>query len=209
MTSTSLAQLSDQELLAEAQLFRDEGHSSMFTYCTHVLHFSEAETYSRITAARVARSYPVVFQRLADGDINLTTVTLLSGHLTDDNHEQVLDAARHLTRPQVEKLVAAIDPKPDIRSSVRKLPTRRPPEPAAVAGGLLSQAESPQPAEPSVALTIPVAHQRTAITPLAPERYLVKFTVGQETRDKLQRARDLLTPCHPGWRSRRLSSIAP
>jgi 5-methylcytosine-specific restriction endonuclease McrA len=216
MTSTSLARLSDHELLAETQrvvdadrrttaelltllgeidtrrLFRDEGHPSMFSYCTHVLHFTEAETYSRITAARVARGFPLILRRLADGDINLTTVTLLSGHLTDDNHEQVLDAARHLTKPQVEKLVAAIDPKPDIRSSVRKLPTPGPTEPTASTGALLSQAESPEPAEPAVALTVPVAHQRAAIAPLAPERYLVKFTIGQETRDKLERARDLL-----------------
>ncbi len=54
------------------------------------LRLSEPAAYSRITAARAARRYPVIFTRLADGDVTLTTVTVLAAPLTDENHEALL-----------------------------------------------------------------------------------------------------------------------
>src|SRR5262252_2764538 len=118
MTFTAPTRMSDRELLAETRrvvdvdrrttaellallgeidarkLYRAEGHSSLFTYCTHVLHLSEPSAYSRITASRAARSFPAILTRLENGDVTLTTITLLAGHLTDVNHEALLEAAR-------------------------------------------------------------------------------------------------------------------
>ncbi len=37
------------------KLYLNEGFSSMFVYCTEVLHFSEPVAYHRIAAARTAR----------------------------------------------------------------------------------------------------------------------------------------------------------
>jgi hypothetical protein len=111
-------------LLAEIdtrRLYLDEGYASLFTYCTHVLHLSEPAAYSRITAARVARRYPIILTRLGDGAVTLTTIALLAGHLTDENHDAVLDAARHKSKRDVERLIAELYPQPDIPSSVRRL----------------------------------------------------------------------------------------
>lgn len=58
------------------RLYREEGCSSLFTYCTQVLHLSEHAAYGRIEAARAARRCPIVLERLADGSITLTTVCL-------------------------------------------------------------------------------------------------------------------------------------
>ena len=58
-----------------------EGCSSLFTYCTQVLHLSEHAAYGRIEAARAARRFPVILDLLSDGSITLTTVTLLAPHL--------------------------------------------------------------------------------------------------------------------------------
>jgi len=115
-------------LLAEMdarQLHLSQGYSSLFAYCTQALHLSEAATYSRITAARAARRFPVILALLADGAITLTTITLLAADLTDENHEALLEAARHKSKDDVQKLVAALHPQPDIASSVRKLPSPR------------------------------------------------------------------------------------
>jgi hypothetical protein len=49
-------------LLAELdtrRLYLAEGCSSLFTYCTQILHLSEHAAYSRIEAARCARRFPV------------------------------------------------------------------------------------------------------------------------------------------------------
>jgi hypothetical protein len=59
-------------LLAEMdvrRLFLEQGYSSLFVYCTKCLHLSEHAAYSRIEAARAARKFPIVLDRLADGSI--------------------------------------------------------------------------------------------------------------------------------------------
>jgi hypothetical protein len=104
------------------KLHLPEGCSSMFTYCTRILKFSEHEAYGRIKAARVAARFPIVLDRLADGSLNMTAVVLLSPHLTTDNHRELFAEARHRTRQEVEKLVATLRPLPDVPTIIRKLP---------------------------------------------------------------------------------------
>ena len=59
-----------------------EGPGSLFRYCTEILRFSEAAACNRIRAARAARRFPVILDLLTDGSVHLTTVRLLSPHLT-------------------------------------------------------------------------------------------------------------------------------
>jgi len=42
------------------RLYLGEGCSSLFTYCTQVLHLSEHAAYGRIEAARAARRFPII-----------------------------------------------------------------------------------------------------------------------------------------------------
>src|SRR5688500_16818523 len=105
------------------RLYLGQGCSSLFTYCTEVLHLSEHAAYNRIQAARAARRFPLILERLADGSIHLTAVRLLEPHLTPENHWDVLDAARHKSKRAIEELVARLHPQPDVVPSVRKLPT--------------------------------------------------------------------------------------
>ena len=59
---------------------------SLFRYCKEILHLSEHAAYNRIAAARAARKFPVILDLLADGSLNLTTVTIIAPHLTPENH---------------------------------------------------------------------------------------------------------------------------
>ena len=83
MSRSTFAYLSDDQLLAEVRrlagderrataafigslmeldarrLFLGEGCSSLFSYCTQVLHLSEGSAYNRIEAARAARRFPL------------------------------------------------------------------------------------------------------------------------------------------------------
>jgi hypothetical protein len=218
MNLTAPARMSDRELLAETQrvvdadrrttaellallaevdtrkLYRGEGHSSLFTYCTHVLRLSEPAAYSRITAARAAKHFPTVLTRVANGDVTLTTITLLASHLTADNHEALLDAARHKSKREVERLVAALDPQPDVAASIRRQ-TNHPAQPA------LESVECPVAAatgaETGATRALQQAPKPAAVAPLSASRYLMKLTIGQEMHDKLQRARDLLRHAVP------------
>lgn len=216
--TASVNQLSDQDLLAQVRraapserqatahliallmeldlrkLYLSEGCSSLFTYCTQQLHLSEHSAYLRIEAARAARRFPLVLERLAEGSINLTNVSLLARHLTESNHRHLLDAATHKRKSDVEHLVATLRPLPDVAATVRKLPER----------GLLV-ADAPTtidpPREPLAVVAAPatsgvaepITTQRAAeVKPLAPERYKIQFTVSRESYDRLRRAQDLL-----------------
>jgi len=78
---------------------------------------------TRMEAARAARRFPLILERLADGSVHLTAVRILAPHLTADNHRAVLEAARHKTKREIELLIACCHPRPDVPASVRKLST--------------------------------------------------------------------------------------
>lgn len=99
-----------------------EGHGSLFAFCRSALALSEQDAYNLTQAARAARRFPVVLERVADASINLTTLRLLAPHLDADNHAGALDAARGKTRLQVEEIVARLLPRPDEPTSIRRLP---------------------------------------------------------------------------------------
>ena len=87
------------------RLYLGDGCSSVFTYCTGVLHLSEHAAYGRIEAARAARRFPVVLERLESGELTLSNLALLRPHLTDENCVAILDRARCASKRDVERLV--------------------------------------------------------------------------------------------------------
>jgi len=182
-------------LLAEVdvrKLYAQQSCSSLFTYCVQVLHFSEHAAYLRIEAARAARRFPVILDRLAGGALHLTAVSLLAPHLTDENHQQLLDAARHRSKRDVEQLIAQVRPKPDAPTVVRKLPTSQ--TVASPRIELRVDIGEEQKAEPLSASTVVTATpaKRAEIMALAPERFKVQFTVERSTFEKLRQIQDLL-----------------
>src|SRR6186713_2138330 len=94
-TAALIASLAE---LDARKLYLGEGCSSLFTYCTQVLHLSEHAAYRRIEAARAARRFPAILERLSSGELTLTAVGLLASHLTIDNHRQLLESARYKSK---------------------------------------------------------------------------------------------------------------
>ena len=92
------------ELDARPHLYLREGCASLFVYCTRVLHLSEGATYNSIEVARTARRFPGMLQVLEEGSVTLT----LAPHLTEANHREVLGAAHHKSKGEVERLVASL-----------------------------------------------------------------------------------------------------
>jgi len=64
--------------------------------------------------ARAARRFAIVLDLLATGDLTLTAITLLSPHLSQANHADVLEGARHKSNRDVEHIVARVRPRPDV-----------------------------------------------------------------------------------------------
>src|SRR5688572_8808083 len=151
--------------------------SSLFAFCVERLHMSESAAGKRITAARVARRFPVVLEMIARGDIHLTAVNMLAAHLTEENHTLLLARARHRSKREVERLVAEIAPRPDLPSRVVALPQLTPAQ----------EVHAPE----RVAPAPPRAARPAMVAPLSPRRFEIRVTVDQETHDALRRLQDL------------------
>jgi hypothetical protein len=171
----------------ERKLFASKACSSMFAYCTEVLHLSEGESYLRIAAARAARRHPMLLEMLTDGRIHLSGIGKLAPHLTDVNCEEVLARATHKSKREIEELVAELMPRPDAPSTVRKLPARvEPTPPVQLRPDAVKNEMPPRPVLPPPAPPPPV------VQPLALERYKMTFTASTELREKLERLQALM-----------------
>ena len=111
--------------VAARRLYLDKACSSLFGYATQRLGMSEPAAYKRITVARLARRLPVVLGRLAAGRLHPSGLTALAPHLTEENADELLEAACDRTLREVEKLLALRFPKAPVPDSVRRLPWPR------------------------------------------------------------------------------------
>jgi len=206
------------------RLYAPAGYPTMFSYCVGKLGFSEDVAFKRIRSARAARTFPAILDAVADGRLHVAAIVLLSPYLNLDPQiaSELLAAAQHKTKRQVEKLLAERFPQPDMPTSVRAVIASPPPN-------AIEQVAPSSDASrgPSVGLVAPgppvpsdeangapgmepvsadsVAHfaakQPTPpspalppgrTTPLSPERYALQFTVSRETHERLRRVQDLL-----------------
>lgn len=194
------------------------GFRSLYGYCRTILHLSEHESYNRMEAAGVARRFPVVLPMLAEGLLHLTAVSLLGPHLDDENHLALLGGAIHMSKREVEALLARWFPKVEAAPSVRKLPlssdaartgdaevgTGGPslaggePTGAAGEGNALALAGPAGTKAATTSRTAVVTPPRRAeLLPVAADRYQVKFTATEAMIERLRQAQDLLSHSVP------------
>ena len=177
-------------------LYAAEGYGSLFAYCTEALRLSEDAACNRIEAARACRSFPVILDLLATGSLTLTAVRKLGKHLTPENHQAVLARARHQKKEQIEALVAELAPRPDVVSSVRELPAPRSivtlADPPSDSGPTRDEKRTAEPTGSCLTLPALSPAPRPVLQALAPGRYRVQFTIGQDGYDKLRRLQTLL-----------------
>ena len=143
------------------------GHPSTMAWCVTDLGFSEDEAGRRIRAARFGRSYPELFEALADGRLHLTAVNLIGPHLSQDNVEDWIAAATHRTRAEIQAQIAVRRPRPDCPDGIVEL-----------AEYVLEQ-----------------VHDR--VLPTAPQRHLFQCAIGEGLRAMLEEARDLMSHQNP------------
>ncbi len=192
-----LAELDDRRLYAPHA-------SSLFNYCTRVLRMSEYEAFLRMRVARASRKYPLLLEMLADGRLHLSGIDKLAPHLTDDNCETVLARASHQSKRKIEELVAELSPRPDVPSSIRKLPKRNAkvkPQGAGLLGPDKVNPGPPQnkpevgPLEASPPLSAP--SRPAKVEPLAPAKFKITFTASVELKNKLEKLRSLMRSSVP------------
>jgi hypothetical protein len=141
----SLASLSDAELFANVQrltarsnatlaallahlgeveargIHRTRACASLYTYCIYELRMSEDAAYRRAKAARLVREYPELGEAIAKGEIHLTGVLMIGPHLGGERHAEILRRARFRSKRELLRLVAELDPRPEVPALVSPL----------------------------------------------------------------------------------------
>ncbi|HEY3666173.1 MAG TPA: hypothetical protein VGL19_09245 [Polyangiaceae bacterium] len=159
--------------VAERKLHLKDGSSSLFDYCLTTLGLSNGEAFHRMTAATIARQYPIVFSLIERREIHLTAVCMLRDYLTPENHLELLAEASHKSKFQVQELLARRFPRPDVVSRIRKLPGNRT---ACAASEHPTRREADQHSPPISALPTPVLHE-AATAPPVPARLAIETAV--------------------------------
>jgi hypothetical protein len=189
----------------ERQLFLREGYTSMHDFCVHELHYSDGAAFKRLTAARAARRFPLIFVAVADGRLHLSGIVMLSKYLAMGNPEALLRAAFFKTKDEIAQLIAERFPRPNLPERLEWL---SPPSsvPATVEGppsqlspgtvqmtSLLSQPSTGLPITQLSPGTVEAPAPRGRMTPLAPQRVAFQFTGDEETGELYEQYRALVS----------------
>src|SRR5262245_21684331 len=94
----------------------------MLAYCLGELRLSVEESKKRIRVARAGHDCSLVFEAIADGRVNLSGMVCLATHLTPENAEELVAAAAHKTRAEIERMLAELFPKEEISACVEAIP---------------------------------------------------------------------------------------
>jgi hypothetical protein len=108
------------------KLYLGIGYSSLYDYCTLHLGMSESAAMRRIKTARCIIEFPEILRLLKKNELNLTSVCMLAGILSDDNKEEVLKDARCKSKRQMEEIVARYKSGKDFNDRVRTIFVKTP-----------------------------------------------------------------------------------
>ncbi|MES1173379.1 MAG: HNH endonuclease signature motif containing protein [Myxococcales bacterium] len=160
ITAEFLAYLAE---LDRRQLFLDLGYPSLFDYCVRALGLCESTAGRHIAAARVCRDHAQALAMVARGELHASGLSLMRKHVTAENAAELFEACVHKSAREVEVVLAARFPKPDVADLIRRLPT-----PNVESGASTARPE-----------------------PLSADRFGVHFTADSEFCELLERVRGL------------------
>ena len=173
---------------------RRAGYESIHSYCMKEFDLTRKAAFHRIHVARVAWRFPAVLAALEEGRLHVTAVRMLAPKLTTANAEELVAAAAHKTKPEIEQLLAERFPRSEPTPLLLEvLPASQ--QPATVALGPPSVPEPatgcqrpPGGVEESAPASAPVT-----LVPSLPPRFPLKVSLRQETHQRIRYAQELLS----------------
>jgi hypothetical protein len=191
-------------------------YSSLFDYCTRKLGYSSSEAGRRIAVARKAVAFPLLLAMLERGELHLSGASMLTGLLTGENYMAVLGRAKGRTQDEIARLAAILAPKSAPTDSIRILraPTAAPglnPPPALAADSTAPRGNASAPADIKAPLSdadlfgISIKQEAPEVVE---ELYAVTFSARKETRDMIERAKEVLRHRFPQARIDEIINLA-
>lgn len=178
------------------RLCLEEGHRSLYEFCTLVLGFEEGEAYRRIRVARVVRAYPEALNALAQKKVTASSLVVLSPWLERNNVKEWLASAAGKTRRELEALVAARYPQAPQPDAIRNFPAH----PSVVSGAppQALEAADPRPREAAPAPRLEEGWQQ--LSPVSADRIRVGFDAACVVAQLIDRVRQVLRHKYPEGR---------
>jgi 5-methylcytosine-specific restriction endonuclease McrA len=180
------------------RLYVPAGHPSMYAYCVEKLGLSEDAAYKRIQAARAARQFPAIFAAVAEGRLHLTGLGLLVPYLTGANAGELLAAAAHKSKSDIDQLLAQRFPRTELLPLVQVIPAssslmnaQLAPAQVEAEGPVHVRSMSGELAPAQVESSAPAT--RSLVKPHSPDRFALQFVVARSTYDKLLRVQALMS----------------
>ncbi len=170
------------------KLYLPAAYPSMYLYCVGELRLSEDAAFKRIQAARAGRRFPALFAALADGRLHVSAVCLLAPYLTEATAEELLAAATHRSKTEIEQLLAERFPRPEVPARLEAIASL-----ATLPDEQLAPGQVGTPAQQLAPGPVQAFAKRPKVAPLSPEQFLLQLTIGQSTHDKLRYAQALLS----------------
>ncbi len=177
------------------RLYLPAGYPSTFEYCVRELKLSEDSALKRLQVAMAARNFPVLFSALADGRIHLTGARLIAPHLTAENVGEVLAAATHRRKSEIEEMVVArFGSSERARPMTSITPVKVLHAPGHVIPTLLDSVAEPAPASTDE----PQAEEPVQEPPAPPPVcFKLQVVIEKSTHDKLRHLQGLLSHALP------------
>ena len=175
------------------KLYLEAGYSSLFSYCTEKLGYSENIAYSRITVCRLIRKYPVVQDYFLSKKTNLTNLSLISRIITPENIEEILSSISGKTKREVELFIASYSPEYS-----RKKILREKVKPVVVpVSNVKTETETEKKDKRSHKQAKPACEKSKDKTPEMETRFELKLSVDEETFKAIERVKELLSGKYP------------
>jgi 5-methylcytosine-specific restriction endonuclease McrA len=187
------------------ELYAREGYSSLFAYCTQSkLRYSEPAAGRRISCARVVTRFPELIELLLQRELNLSTLSLVSGILSAENKTKVISSICGKSRREVEEFVSGFCPRREVKERIKPvvIAKQAKAQPAKCScGSLFEQAPDKQSANHCA-----IAGERTAkesqeqvLKPqvVKEQRYELRFSISSALMEKLDEAKCVLSGKYP------------
>jgi hypothetical protein len=187
--ATTAALLAHIAEVDSRRLYAPAGYPSMHAYCVGELRLSEDAAWKRIQAARAARRVPGLLDALVEGRLHLSAVCLLAPHITVENASELIEAATHRSKSEIEALLMRLFSRPE-GLPLAPGQARRDEE---LAPGQVNRDKSGD-AEHAPAH---VVDQRVLAPTHSPERVSLHITISKSTHEKLRCAQALLSHAVP------------
>jgi hypothetical protein len=121
-SNMALADLLAHQGEVEARgIHRRRACATLYTYCRYELRMSEDAAFRRAKAARIIHAHPELRDVVARGEIHLTGLLMIAPLLGGERHDEVLARARFRSKREIARLMAELDPKPEVPALVEPI----------------------------------------------------------------------------------------